>query len=381
MLDPRILRTALLAFVVSRLFVFGLLIVGSQIAFLGKVYSNSVWETRVVLQAERLRPEIERIVMVGDAWWYRTISIDGYDRAAVSGRLTNWAFFPLYPLLVRALPSSGSFALDGMLISNLALLIALVLLGGVARQSGLSLEDAERAIVYLAFFPTSYFLSMPMTESLFLALSLGSILAAQRRRWPIAGLLGGLAAATRFPGILLLVPLFLMFFLEKRERPVWRAVWLALVPAGTGAFMAYLGRVTGDPLAFAHVQEHWGRSPGWFWRPLVVFLAKPNAVGEPWNLVAFNFFAAVLLLIVAGVLLARRQWSFGAYALVSVLLPLSTGSLQSIARYALVAFPLFLLLSVAGRRPVLDRMILATFALLLGWLLAMMTLRVDFALA
>jgi hypothetical protein len=64
-----------------------------------------------------------------------------------------------------------------------------------------------------------------------------------------------------------------------------------------------------------------------------------------------------------------------------VLLPLSTGSLQSIGRYGVVVFPLFLLLSVAGRRPLLDRIIFATFALLLGWLVAMMTLRVDFALA
>jgi len=381
MKDRRILRAALLAFLASRLFVFSLIIAGSQTAFLGKVYSNSVWETRIVLQAERLRPELERMVMVGDAWWYRTITADGYDRAPVSGRLTNWAFFPVYPLLVRALPLTGSFALDGMIVSNVALLFALLLLGAVARQSGLSEEDAERAIFYLAFFPTSYFLSMPMTESLFLALSLGSIHSAQHRRWPIAGFLGGLAAATRFPGILLLVPLVLMFFVEQRERPVWRAAWLALVPAGTATFMAYLGRVTGDPLAFVHVQEHWGRSPGWFWRPLVAFLAKPNAIGEPWNLIVLNFLVALLLLVVAGVLLARRGASFGSYALVSVLLPLSTGSLQSIARYGLVVFPLFLLLAVAGRRPLFDRMILTTFALLLGWLVAMMTLRVDFALA
>jgi hypothetical protein len=102
--NRRILRAALLAFLVSRLLVFGVIVAGSQIAFLGKVYSNSVWETRIVLQPERVRPELERIVLVGDAWWYRSIAVDGYDRARVNGRPANWAFFPLYPLLVRALP-------------------------------------------------------------------------------------------------------------------------------------------------------------------------------------------------------------------------------------------------------------------------------------
>jgi Gpi18-like mannosyltransferase len=377
MFDRRIVRAAIVAFVASRVLTFALLIVGSQIAFLGKVYSNTIWETRVLLQSERLRPELERVVMVGDAWWYRSIAVRGYDRSPISGRTPNWAFFPLYPVVVRVVSITGSFALDGMLVSNGAFLAALLLLGTAATRFGLTTEDAERAMFYLAFFPTSYFLSLPMTESLFLALSLGSILAAHEARWPLAGILGGLAALTRFPGILLVVPLALL----ARERWTWRAAWIALVPAGTGAFMAYLARTTGDPLAFAHVQQHWNRAATWFWRPLAAFAAKPQAVGEPWNLLVLNFAVAVLLLAAGIILLARRQWALGAYTLASALLPLSTGSLQSIARYGLVVFPLFLVLAIAGRRSLVDRVVLATNILILGWLIAMMTLRVDFALA
>lgn len=372
-----ILRAAIVAFVASRLLTFALLVVGSQIAFLGKVYSNTIWETRIVLQSERVRPELERVVMVGDAWWYRSIAMRGYDRPPMNGRTPNWAFFPLYPLVVHALSITGSFALDGMLVSNLAFLIALVLLGNVAMRFGLTPDDAERAIFYLAFFPTSYFLSLPMTESLFLALSLGSILAARDDRWPLAGLLGGLAALTRFPGILLVIPLALL----ARERRTWRAAWIALVPAGTAAFMAYLARTTGDALAFAHVQQQWGRAASWFWRPLVAYATKPQVVSEPWNLIALNVAVAALLVVAGAVLLARRQWALGAYTLASALLPLSTASTQSIARYGIVVFPLFFVLAIAGRRPLVDRVIFATSLILLGWLLAMMTLRVDFALA
>lgn len=385
MFEPRILRAALVAFVTSRLLIFAVLIAGSQIAFVGKEYSGAVWQTRINVRGERVLPELERVAMVGDSWWYRSIAVRGYDllprAGAAQGEVPNWAFFPLFPMIAGAMPFSDSFAVNGMLLSNAAFGCALVLLGMLARRCGLSADDAERAIFYLAFFPTSYFFSLPMTESLFLALSLGSVLAGREGRWLIAGLVGGLAALTRFPGLLLTIPLAILFFVERRDKPLWRVLSLALVPAGTGAFMWYLGHVANDPFAFARAQGNWGRSAGWFWRPIADFLADPRQVGEPWNLIALNFGVAVVLLLAGGVLLFRRQWSAGAYALVSVLLPLSTSSLQSIARYALVVFPLFLALAMAGRRPLVDRTLFGTSVFLLGWLVALLTLGVDFALA
>ena len=380
MIERRLVRAAAIAFVVSRVLVFAVLIAGSQIAFVAKEYSGSVWQTRIHLRGERVLPELERVAMVGDSWWYRSIATRGYDRPPVGEQDVNWAFFPLYPMVVRALSVSDSFAVNGMLVSNLAFACSLLLLGALARRYGLSVEDAERAIFYLAFFPTSYFLSLPMTESLFLMLSLGCVLAGHHGRWLVAGLLGALAAATRSPGVLLVIPLAILFLIERRERPVWRALPIALVPAGTGAFMWYLHRLTNDPFAFAHVQEKWGRTAGGFWVPLFDYLGDPRAIGEQWNLVALNFLMALLLLGAAAVLLVRRQWSPGAYTLASILLPLSTSSLQSVARYALVIFPLFFVLAMAGRRPMVDRAIFGTGVFLLGWLVALVTLGVDFAL-
>ena len=349
-------------------------------SFLGKVYSGSVWETRVDLQAERFRPELERMVLVGDAWWYRTVAVDGYDVAEPADRPPNWAFFPLYPRLTAGLRITDSFALNGMIVSNIGFFASLVLLGLVAIRSGLPRDAAERAIYYLAFFPTSYFFSMPVTESLFLALSLGSIFFAHERRWWLAGTLGGLAALTRFQGILLVVPLALMFF-RSRRRSRWELLWLGLIPAGTAFFMWELNGVAGDPLAFVHAQSNWGRAPAFFLSPFASILNTPATVSTPWNFVVLNVFVA-LLLVVAGVIwLLRREWPLGAYTIVSVLLPLSTGSIQSVARYTLVVFPAFLLLSMVGRKPAADRIIIAVSAALFGWLTALMALRVDFALA
>ena len=356
------------------------MLIGSQTAFLGKVYDGSVWETRVVLQSERVVPELTRVAMAGDSWWYRSIALHGYDRRAEAGKVPNWAFFPLYPLLVRTLSFTGNFALDGALLSNVAFAGALLLLGALTVRSGLSVEDAERAVFYLAFFPTSYFLSLPMTEALFLFLTLGSMLAGLSRRWWLAGVVGGFAALTRFAGILLIVPLAIEF-VRIRERPRWKVLWLGLVPAGTAAFMAHLHAITGDALAFIHVQRYWSRGTEWFLTPLYRYVTQPQKVGEPWNLIALNFAIALLLFVVAAVLLYRRQWAFGAYTLLSVLLPLFSGSLQSIARYGMVVFPLYCVLAIAGRRPGVDRVILAVSVALWGWLVAMFVSRVDYALS
>ena len=358
----RLALDALLAFALSRALFFALVVAGSQIAFLQKTYSGSVWETRIDLQAARVRPELERVAMVGDAWFYRSIAMEGYDRSE------RVAFFPLFPLLVRL--THLSFPLGGMIVSNLAFAGALLLLGAVAMKSGASEDDAGRAMFYLAFFPTSYFLSLPVTEALFLALSLAAVLCALDGRWWAAGLFGALATGTRVAGILL-IPLLLLQPGRRTSK-----FWLLLVPAGLVASMWHLQRVTGDAFAFLHVQTRWGRTFS-----LSALLAQLRNFSEPWNFVALNLAAALLLIGVGVHLLVRREWAFGVYTLTTALLPLSSGSLQSVARYAVVAFPLFLWLAVRGRQPAWDRVILGVSITLFGWLIALLTLRVDFALA
>lgn len=370
-----VVRAAVLAFFLSRALVFLALLVLSQIAFLEKVYSNSVWQTRITLQAERVRPELTRMILVGDSWWYKRIAENGYE-----GDANKRAFFPLYPLLVRACRITGDFAVDGAIVSNLAFLAALIALGQLALRCGLTVEDAERAVCYVAFFPTSYFFSLPMTESVFLLLSVLSMSWAHSGRWWAAGLAGALASATRVTGILLL-PALLLLAWQRERRLTPGMLWLAIVPAGLAAFMAHLHTVTGDAFAFLHAQQAWGRQPGGFWEPLLRYITQWNAVGEPWNLLAFNFAVAVLLLVSGVLLLVRRDYALGAYALLTVLVALSSGSLQSIGRYAIVVFPMFFWLATTARASLADRLITAAFVTGLGWFLALLALRIDFTMA
>jgi Gpi18-like mannosyltransferase len=368
------------AFAVSRAAVILLLIIGSQITFVTKDFTT-IWRTEVSLVGGRVWPEMLRMMMVGDAWFYRQIAATGYELPTADAKPKNtWAFFPVYPLLIRALGGTSDrwFWILSALVSNAALLGALLAVAAAGRAMGASDDDAERAAWYIALFPTSYFFSLPMTESLFLLLSAATFLAAARQRWPIAGILGGLAAATRVIGICLL-PALLLLPLQKRERLSAQHLWLLPIPLSLIAFIAYLYIHTGDPLAFIHAQTLWGRSS----TPHFA-MAFPNSgltVSKPWNFVALNAIAALLMMAAGVWFLIRRQWSYAAYTLLSAFVPLSSGSLQSMARYALVDFPLFYFLAAAARTSARDRALTTTFVILLGWLVALFTLRLDFALA
>jgi Gpi18-like mannosyltransferase len=86
------------------------------------------------------------------------------------------AFFPLYPLLLRLFaPSETAMALCGVLVSNLALAVALPLFYALTVRD-FSRDTANRATWLLAFFPTTVFFSALYTEAVFFVFSGGDVL-------------------------------------------------------------------------------------------------------------------------------------------------------------------------------------------------------------
>jgi hypothetical protein len=156
-----------------------------------------------------------------DSVWYLTIARDGYTPGP------SPAFFPLYPLLVAAVGSVGPGLLaGGVLVSVAAMLVALRLLW---RLTDLELGAAapgvaDLAVLVVALGPMAFFFSAVYSESVFLALTLGAFLCGRQERWAWAGLLGGLAAATRSSGLLVVVGLVALW-LEQRHPASRLARW------------------------------------------------------------------------------------------------------------------------------------------------------------
>jgi hypothetical protein len=295
-----------------------------------------------------------------DSVWYLDIAGHGY-RQGVSA-----AFFPLYPLAARVVGFCFGSSLVGGLVVSLA--ASIVALAALHRLALIELGDraARATVALIACFPAALFLSAVYSESLFLALSVGAVLAARTDRWGWAGVLGGLAAMTRSAGVVLLVPLVLLWGSTSPRRPR-DAVWLVLVPAGLGLFCLHLKARGLDGLAPFHAQEVWFRHfAGPFagaWdgavaafdggRQLLSGARFPiyftKAGGDPYLAAAHNLelFAALLAAVPALIGAFRRlPLAYGAYALAALALPLSwpvmPQPLMSLPRFELVLFPLFM---------------------------------------
>ena len=310
-----------------------------------------------------------------DGPFYVQIASRGYDPESP---LPNIVFFPLYPTLIRVVGAvggggTGAMWLAALAMSFAALVAALGYLVALARIE-LSHGAARRAAIYLLVFPTTLFLSAAYPESLFLALSLGSFYHARRGQWRLVGLLGFAASLTRPYGALLVVPLAFEYLLQRGFdiRLVRRdCLWIALVPLGLPAFLAYIAWRFGAE-AMGAAQQVWGRGfvPPWevaqrvFDGPVLV---HGLTVGISIVDLAFaGFFLAMVL-----VAWRRLRPTYALHASLLLATFLSSGAFTSVPRYGLAIFPIFLILGAWADRGSRHEALLAVSAILAGLAMAL----------
>ncbi|MFW5943440.1 MAG: mannosyltransferase family protein [Chloroflexota bacterium] len=375
LLRARSVHVALLLFVVARVLI-------------------TVWGALVVEVMPALPPEDEFLRALGggalpadeaagpilgpwqrfDTMHYLSIARQGYEAG-------NSVFPPLYPLTIRGLGAALALlpGVDGdratllaaLVIANAALLAALVLLHHLTARV-LDEAAASKALAYLLFFPSGFFLFAGYTESLFLLWALACVLAAKSENLLWAGLFGLLASLTRLTGWLLVVPLAYEY---ARQRGVdWRrpdrrllhpqAVGVFLPLLGTAAFLLWREGAGLPPLGQVY-EQYWFQNTAFPGLDVLVALrAALTGSGPRAGEYSLLLDLASLLLIVGSTALAFRRLGpfYGLYALALLffmLLPTSAVKpLYSFSRYALAFFPLFMLLGAAGRRPWLNRLIL-----------------------
>lgn len=330
-----------------------------------------------------LRPPDNLLLdVLGSRWdtgFYVSIVEQGYVAEGVP--LPSVPFFPLLPMLMAAVRPfvGGDAVVAGVAVANVALLLATFFFYRLAQLSWGD-KVADRATWYLLIFPAAFFGSAIYTESLFLLCAVASLYFARTNRWLQAGLFALAATLSRLVG-LIVVPMLLLEWVQQRQQrpagepcPSWLALLAPLVaPLGTLSYMAYLGRRFGDPLAFAHASEAWGREPqppaemiqNLLTRPAGGWGAAVLAGNINWN-DWFDFLIVLFFLVLSFVLIYEHRWSEGIFVWTGVMLAFSSGLLMSQRRYMWVLFPVSILLGRWGARPWVDKLVTAVSLILLG---------------
>ena len=307
-----------------------------------------------------------------DGLWYRELADHGYPDHVLHIQSTL-GFFPLYPTVVWLISHALvvpvahwqilSTTVAGVIVSGLGGLVAAVLVQRLA-ESWWDAQAARRAVLIFCLFPGSVVFSMVYAEGIMLPLAAGCLLALQRRRWVLAGVLAGLATATEPQALALILACALAAALELR-RHGWTArralLAPALAPVGAAAFAIFLWLWTGSPFASLIAQRD-----GWSEKTDV--LALVNLTRELAAQISLRHFnhptidlnlvvglggAIILIVLLVLVLLNWREMSPEAiiYTLGIAWLGMTSEYVPPMPRLLITAFPAIMVLAryVRGR--------------------------------
>ena len=313
-----------------------------------------------------------------DAWWFLSVVERGYS-FDLQGK-SNVAFFPLLPLMIKALTRiTGNPVVAGFVVANVATLVGVVALWWWVRVEA-GQAAADRAVRWLAVYPFSFFLHTIYSEPLFFCLVTLSFLAVRRERWLAAGLWGGLAAATRPLGVLLLPAVAAQTWHVRRtgRDPGWAGLLgLGLIAAGPGIYMLYLGLTFGDPFAFwkAHARG-WGIGTTWdfspYWKGLRLLLPLPRIESYHQLLSVLSLVLPLVFGVLVIVAFRRLGLAAGAYSAAVVCVAVLLAP-ESIGRELLAVIPAFAAVGYLGAPAGGEGLRLLSFALLLVLLFAFVT--------
>lgn len=324
-----------------------------------------------------------------DTIHYLRIARQSYDAVPDS------VFPPIYPFGMRLIGAlfSGFLTigernvLGGLILSTLAAFGLFILLYKVTEEA-LGESAARRAVLFLAIFPTSFFLLAGYSESLFILFALASFYSARHGRFWLAGCLGFLAALTRLTGWILIVPLayeyYRRFLADEGQtalfplnpQAIFSRLRQNLLPLAA-IFLPLLGFITfflirqllGMPPIQPVYETFWRQTTGFPGTDLVN--AVQRMIAGRATFVLYLDFLVTFFLAGTTILAFRRLGpSYGLYSaalLFFMLLPASDQKpLFSFMRYTLAFFPTFMILAQAAKNPWIHRLVVYTsFALLL----------------
>lgn len=262
----------------------------------------------------------------------------------------QYAFFPLYPLFIRFLNQ----VLQNYLISAIVISIGSSFLAFHLLYKLIAIDFekkiAEKVILFLLFFPTSFYFLTAYSEGLFFLLTISTFYFLQKKNLFLATVFAALASATKISGLAVVLTLLIDVKLTKGfNKKNW---FVLLSPLGLIFYSWFLLYKTGDPFYFLTAENHWQR---YLTIPGVSFLEaiKSLTVGS-FDLNHFNVLID-LIFAIFGLGFILRSFRFlpavySIYGLISLIFPLFTPTLTSMPRFLAVLFPIFILMALIKNR-------------------------------
>lgn len=291
-----------------------------------------------------------------DGVHYLSIAANGY-----LADLKTMIFFPGYPLLVKlASLIAGDFFLAAYLVSHLSAILSSIMLYKFVLLK-FNKEIAQRAIFYFLIFPSSFYLVAAYSESTFILFAILSFYFAYQKRWLLTSIFGFMASLTRVIGVVIMVPLILEYLTQinfsfKKIRTNF--LWLFLIPLGALIYMFYLSNTVGDPFYFLTLQNTYYRST----HPINPFIVLANYPSK----LTLDYLLTIMVLIFSWFIFKKIRASLGVYTFLMILIPVLTGSLTGNQRYALAAFPIFILMAQITKNNLLNLFLTIIFLMLLS---------------
>jgi len=292
---------------------------------------------------------ILRSLTTWDGWWYLGIVANGYHADPVVGAYSNVAFPPLYPAILKvlSLPIPGYAGILGVLVSNVAFLLALGLFVRLGTPY-IGRRRASLAAGLLVIYPFASVFAMAYSESLFLLLMFATFLAAERRHRAWAGIFLALAVLSRTQGVALVIPLAILMLRQDGWRPKISMLWLILGPLAAAAFLVYITGMTGSSTAFLDATQAWGRTG-------IGSYAPADTIGASFS----PYLGALVLTLLATMFLFvfvrvdRIPIEYALLPMLPIVADLLSGSLESVGRHTMAGFPVLWIL--ANRRSIAMR--------------------------
>ncbi len=361
----------LLLTIVSAVINFGLVLGITQLNVNKPDWAAPLFEIAAQYNPDQKLPEnpyaLREFFFKWDSYYYVDIAQNGYEKQSFDAyKRHNWAFFPLYPALIRTIAQATTLPLTpellltiGIALSNIFFFLGLLVWKQLAAVLKMSTGQWWTFVLTLLFFPLSYVFHFVFTESLFFFLSSLALLLAIRQRYITASWIIGLAAITRITGVVLL-PLLMGYYWWNHVRhkslasevPFLAGISIiSLTPIWL--FLTYLQSITGELLAPLRIQNAWDNSSSIPFATFIGYFKDYGLTFQPVHALSIVLLTGCwALLLYQAIKLSRRPleetkayWLLWTFSVILVLINSSVNNRSSIFRYTLTVPFLFAIIA------------------------------------